>query len=253
VDVQSERRRSIIVWGPPGSGKSLYLASLVLWLSSEREQPHLLVLPADDATASWITGLTSPRGAGVTLTTAHVEPSRPCVFRVYETIDSALSGMPRSRAVAVLQHGDVAPGETVTTRFEGAAGVILLLPAATMSERADIRSAHVSWLTATLARLPETLGAAPPTVSLPVAVCLTQTDAVPDAARRDATQWLESFGAETVRALRAHCARFEIFKVSALGHAPRQLGAEQVLPTTPQPDGVLAPLRWILGQTETAA
>jgi len=251
--VETERRRSIIVWGPPDSGKSLYLASLVLWLQGERERPHLAVLPADGAAAAWVTSRSRPFGSGIALEQATAPAARPCTFRVYETLPSATAGARRSRVVAELTQGDVAFGDPAVARLEDAAGVVLLLPAASMSARADLRVAHVSWLTATLARLPETLGAAPPTVLLPVAVCLTQTDAVPDAARRDAVQWLESFGTETTRALRAHCARFAVFKVSSLGHAPRDHDGMLVVPTTPEPQGVLAPIRWILSQSEIEA
>jgi hypothetical protein len=253
VGVSTERRRSIIVWGPPDSGKSLYLASLVLWLQSEREQPHLVVLPADAAAATWVTSRSRPFGSGIALEQAAAPAAAPCTFRVYETLPGATAGALRSRVVAELTQGDVALGDPAVARLEDAAGVILLLPAASMSARADVRLSHVSWLTATLARLPETLGAAPPTVLLPVAVCLTQTDAVPDAARRDAVEWLESFGTETTRALRAHCARYAVFKVSSLGHAPRDRDGMLVVPTAPEPQGVLAPIRWILGQTEIEA
>jgi hypothetical protein len=127
---------------------------------------------------------------------------------------------------------------------------MLLLPAKAMASSPELRLAHVAWLAATLARLPEKLGAAPPTVSLPVAVCLTQTDVAPDAERRNAAQWLESFGAETTRALRAHCSRFEVFKVSALGQTPRERDGVEVLATIPEPRGVLAPIRWLLQEME---
>jgi hypothetical protein len=91
-------------------------------------------------------------------------------------------------------------------------------------------------------------------VSIPVAVCLTQTDEAPDASRRDAARWLESFGSEPMRALRAHCARFALFKISSLGRTPRRRDGVSVLVGTPEPHGVLAPIRWILADgTEDAA
>jgi hypothetical protein len=64
---------------------------------------------------------------------------------------------------------------------------------------------------------------------------------------------LESFGSEAMRALRAHCARFELFKVSSLGRAPRRRDGAHVLVGAPEPRGVLAPIRWILEQSAAEA
>ena len=249
--MNNERCRSIIVWGPTGSGKSVYLSSLVLWLTRDRGQAHLAVLPADAASADWVTRRTCPTGDGVTLL-PRLPDERPSLFRVYETSDADDAGSPRSRAVAELTVGDGARTDPTRARLPQAAGVLLLLPVPAMSRSHEVRAAHVAWLTAALAALPETLGAAP-AVAMPVAVCLTQTDAVPDAARRDATQWLESFGSETMSALRAHCARFEVFKMSALGHTPRAQEGIETVAVSPAPHGVLAPIRWVLSQTQAAA
>ena len=251
VGVQSERRRSIIVWGPAGAGKSVYLASLVFWLTRDREEPHLVVLPADGASAAWVAQRTAPAGEGVTLVSRPPD-DRSYRFRVYETRDADLANSPRSSLVAELTQGDGSRSDPSRQALGDAAGAMLFLPVPAMSRTPAARAAHVAWLAAALASLPETAGAAPPAVSLPVAVCLTQTDAVPDANRREATPWLESFGSETMSALRAHCARFEVFKLSALGHAPRVHNEMETVPVTPAPHGVLAPIRWILGQTGAA-
>jgi hypothetical protein len=245
VGVHHERRRSIILWGPPGSGKSLYLASLVMWLTREPNERPFAVLPASDATAAWVARRSIPHPDGVALV-GGVAPPTDSLFRIY-----SISGTPdelgrRSALVADLAPSEATAGDPSPTRLADASGVILLLPAATMAASAEARDNCVSWFTTTLARLPEQAGAAPPAVSLPVAVCLTQTDEVADAVRRDATEWLESFGAETLRALRAHCARFSVFKVSSTGRAPRSRGGLDVVIGTPEPRGVLAPIRWIL-------
>jgi len=245
--VLSERRRSIILWGPPGSGKSLYLTSLVMWLTRERDERAFSILPADDASAAWIAGRSAPHPEGVALT-ASGPASGNALFRVYSITDPSESGGGRSSLVAELVPSEAAAGEPSSARLDGASGVILLLPVATMASSAEARDACITWLTTTLARLPEEPGAAPPAVSIPVAVCLTQTDEVPDASRRDSAQWLESFGSEALRALRAHCAQFELFKVSSLGRAPRRRDGAHVLVGTPEPRGVLAPIRWILEQ-----
>jgi hypothetical protein len=242
--VHSERRRSIIVWGPPGSGKSLYLSALVLWLPREREVAHLVILPADSRSAAWLASRTRTDGGGILLDAARgaTPPNR---FRIYSTL-AGLAAEQRSAVVAELTAGDAVAGDPSLADLESALGVLLLLPAAAMAADSAVRDAHVRWLTTTLARLPESAGAAPPAVSLPVAVCLTQADAVPDASRRDPTRWLESFGSEPIRALRAHCARFEIFKLSALGQTPRHRDGLEVLASMPEPRDVLAPIRWIL-------
>ena len=46
---------SIVLWGPPGSGKSTYLATLVYYNESLDEQARRwCVLPADGVTAEWV-------------------------------------------------------------------------------------------------------------------------------------------------------------------------------------------------------
>jgi len=246
VDVHSERRRSIILWGPPGSGKSLYLTSLVRWLARESDERAYAVLPANDATARWIAGRTAPHPEGFALLANNGRPAEPPHFRIYSISDTPDVAHRRSTLIADLTLSDASPGEPAPTGLAEASGVMLFLPVATMALSADARDGCVSWLTTTLARLPEEVGAAPPAVSLPVAVCLTQTDEVPDATRRDANQWLESFGSETVRALRAHCARYSVFKVSSLGRAPRRRDGIEVVVGTPEPRGALSAIRWIL-------
>jgi len=252
VGVQSGRRRSIILWVPPGSGKSLYLTSLVMWLTREHNERPLAVLPADDAAARWVAQRSAPHPDGVALIDAGAAPSSP-LFRIY-SISTAPDAMGcRSALIGDLSPCDAGAGEPQPSGLSDAAGVMLLLPVTAMATTHESRDACVSWFTTTLARLPEQLGAAPPAVSLPVAVCLTQTDEAPDAARRDPSQWLESFGAEMLRALRAHCARFAVFKVSSTGRAPRKRDGVDVIIGSPEPRGVLAPIRWILGDGTTEA
>lgn len=247
--MHNERRRSILVWGPSGSGKSLYLASLVMWLTRVRGEPAFAVLPADDATAMWIAARGAALADGIALRPG-APPDHPPRFRIY-SIDGPSPVSGRSRCVADLAMSDAGAGDRSPAGLDDALGVMLLLPVATMTATAEARDAYVSWLATTLARLPAA-GSAPPAVSLPVAVCLTQTDTAPDAVRRDPTRWLESFGSETVRALRAHCARFDVFKVSALGRMPRRHDGADVVIGGPEPRGVLAPIRWILAQHQPA-
>ena len=253
VLVQSERRRSIILWGPPGSGKSLYLASLVQWLTRARDEQSFAVLPANDDVASWVGRRSTSHPDGVALTLTSPLPRDASTFRIYSISDAPNALRRRSSLIAELTPSEAAAGDPSSSRLEEAAGVILLLPVATMAASAEARDAYVTWFTTTLARLPERPGASPPAVWMPVAVCLTQTDEAADAVRRDAMQWLESFGSETVRALRAHCARFSVFKVSSLGRTPRRRDGLEVVVGSPEPRGVLAPIRWILAETAPKA
>lgn len=251
--MSSERRRSIILWGPPGSGKSLYLTSLVMWLARERDERPFAVIPGDDRSASWIARRSSPHPEGVALTPAAPATGSVPIFRIYSITDPAIANGHRSSLLAELIPSDAGAGEPSSTRLDEASGVILFLPVAAMAASSEVRDACVTWFTTTLARLPEPAGAAPPAVSIPVAVCLTQTDEAPDASRRDAGRWLESFGSEPMRALRAHCAHFALFKISSLGRMPRRRDGVDVLVGTPEPHGVLAPIRWILSdRTEEA-
>jgi hypothetical protein len=208
------------------------------------------VLPADDATARWVAGRGVTHADGVALLPVP-RPDRPPHFRIYSIADEPGPVLRRSRFVADLAVSDAGAGDRSPAGLDDAIGIMLLLPVDTMAGSAEARDGFVSWLTTTLARLPAS-AAVPPAVSVPVAVCLTQTDTAPDAVRRDPTRWLESFGSETVRALRAHCARFEIFKVSSLGRAPRQRDGADIVVGGPEPRGVLAPIRWILDQQAPA-
>jgi hypothetical protein len=224
-----------------------------MWLTRGRDEQPFAILPADDAAATWVARRSAPHPDGVALASPAPLPARPSSFRIYSISSSAASLHRRSTIVAELTPSDAAAGEPSPAGLEEAAGVILTLPVTTMAASAETRDACVTWLTTTLARLPEQAGAAPPAVSMPVAVCLTQTDEAPDASRRDSMRWLESFGSETVRALRAHCARFEVFKVSSVGRTPRRRDGIDVVVGTPEPRGVLAPIRWILADTAPGA
>ena len=225
-----------------------------MWLTRERDERPFAIIPADDVSATWIARRSAPHPEGVALTPAASPAGATPLFRVYSIAEPADASGRRSELVAELVPSEAGAGEPSPVRLEEAEGVILLLPVATMAASAEMRDACVTWLATTLARLPEQAGAAPPAVSIPVAVCLTQTDEAPDASRRDAGRWLESFGSEPMRALRAHCARFALFKISSLGRTPRRRDGVDVLVGTPEPRGVLAPIRWILAaRTEEAA
>ena len=225
-----------------------------MWLTRERDERPFAIIPADDVSATWVARRSAPHPEGVALTPAASPAGATPLFRVYSIAEPSDASGHRSSLVAELVPSAAGAGEPSPARLEDAEGVILLLPVATMAASAEVRDACVTWLTTTLARLPEQPGAAPPAVSIPVAVCLTQTDEAPDASRRDAGRWLESFGSEPMRALRAHCARFALFKISSLGRTPRRRDGADVLVGTPEPRGVLAPIRWILAaRTEEAA
>jgi hypothetical protein len=226
-----------------------------MWLTRVRDEPPYAILPADDATATWVASRGASHADGIVLRTV-TRPEHAPRFHIYSITDQGEAIVHRSRCVADLAVSDAAAGDRAPAGLDEALGVMLLLPVDTMAASTEARDAFVTWLTTTLARLPAS-SPAPPAVGMPVAVCLTQTDTAPDAVRRDPTRWLESFGTETVRALRAHCARFQVFKVSALGRTPRRRDGMDVVVAGPEPRGVLAPIRWILEQhgraTEAAA
>jgi hypothetical protein len=221
-----------------------------MWLTRVRDESPYAVLPADDATATWIAARGAAHADGVALKTAG-RPAHSPRFHVYSITDHAGPLTHRSRCVADLAVSDAIAGDRSPGVLEEALGVVLLLPVDTMAASAEARDAHVTWLTTTLARLPAS-NPAPPAVGMPVAICLTQTDTAPDAVRRDPMRWLESFGTETGRALRAHCACFQVFKVSSLGRTPRRRDGLDVVVGGPEPRGVLAPIRWILEQQHLA-
>jgi hypothetical protein len=217
-----------------------------MWLTRVRDESAYAVLPADDATATWIAARGAAHADGIALQPAG-RPEHAPGFHIYSIADQPGPMGHRSRFVADLAMSDAAAGDRSPAGLDDALGVMLLLPVDTMAASTDARDAYVTWLTTTLARLPAS-NPAPPAVGMPVAVCLTQTDTAPDAVRRDPMRWLESFGNETGRALRAHCARFQVFKLSALGRTPRRRDGVDVVVGGPEPRGVLTPVRWILEQ-----
>src|SRR3954466_5273957 len=87
VDVADERRRSIILWGPPGSGKSLYLTSLVMWLTREPNERPFAVLPASDAAAQWLSRRSAAHPEGTALVPGDRVPGN-ALFRIYSIGDT---------------------------------------------------------------------------------------------------------------------------------------------------------------------
>src|SRR3954470_23840776 len=99
--VHNERRRSIILWGPPGSGKSLYLTSLVMWLTREPNERPFAVLPASDTAAQWLSRRSVPHPEGVALVPGPRAPS-DALFRIYSIGDTPDVAGHRSTFVAEL-------------------------------------------------------------------------------------------------------------------------------------------------------
>ena len=96
---------SIMMWGAKGSGKSIYIASLVYWSPPADDERRLCVLPATAAAAEWVAdrvralqrdGVRADGGSGAMV-------SSPSITPVYKTmterrLDFRLYSLPGSRA-----------------------------------------------------------------------------------------------------------------------------------------------------------
>lgn len=238
------RTQPIVLWGPGGSGTSLYLTALVCWLSAEHQAPRFAVLPASDEAARWVGSRATPTADG--LDVGPRAPAPPCAhdFRIYR-LSSPNGPAERSAPIAELRVWRGLPSdERLPSQLEhdlrGALGIVVLV--------GDAPARRGSALARASMLLDDATVAAP----VPLAACLTQTDRTPDAARRDAGRWLAERDAEGARALARRGERGAVFKISALGHAPRLRGDREILHAQPEPRGVLEPLRWILSSQVAA-
>ena len=103
-----------------------------MWLTRERGERAFAILPADDASATWIARRSTPHPEGIALAPSAPLTNNP-LFRVYSIADATESGSARSALVAELVPSEAAAGETSSARLDEACGVILLLPVATMA------------------------------------------------------------------------------------------------------------------------
>jgi hypothetical protein len=278
------RDSSIVLWGPPGSGKSTYLATLVYFNESLDEQARRwCVLPADGVTAEWVVerverwreGAPAPKSL-------HPEP-QALSFRLY-SLPPARAGLFARRPAAAhpeatLRFWDV-PGETYTgeipdaivRQMVGARGLLLVLDPGfdppegreRYYERFFLKT--LGKLTFAMQRAREAAGAAhgaargaAPDVlagdnrlTIPVAICLSHLDEHPALRDGDRVQLLRELFGDSAQLLEKWLTTWEVLPMSATG--ARLDGALPAGATRdPQPELAAHPIAWLLDQSRAPA
>ncbi|HKO15462.1 MAG TPA: hypothetical protein VJU87_04435 [Gemmatimonadaceae bacterium] len=237
------RTDPILVWGPNGSGTSLYLNALVCWLHVDRLTPRLVVLPANEEASAWVVGRVRPTADGFDVSPRPAAAAQGYDFRLYELAphtpsagDAGAHPVAPLRCWSGLPPADAPLPERFASDLRHARGIIVLV-----GNDAPPRDSAV-------ARTLALLGASAEGRAIPVAACLTDLDAAPEAVRQDAARSLERRDAEGARALGRRGSAGAAFRVSSLGHAPRRHGERVILHAAPEPRGILEPIRWILSR-----
>jgi hypothetical protein len=275
---------NVVMWGAPYSGKTTYVASLVFWREDDEDgaggrQPRLCVLPANPGAADWAARRARDLIEGRLLEkTSAVETVD---FRLYELPPERpgffYRGSRTSRHVADLTLCDV-PGEVfeqgipdaLMEQMVHARGLMLMLnPFPDPTGHEGVR--FWEQIEAPLAALQHAMEAArrrgervafdpaQRRIRYPVAICLTQVDRS-DTPDRDPRRWLDELLGEDRHFLYGWLERHEVFTLSARGaehgdhDVPGAPGAPDApdAPALPEPYGVMAPLEWILSQSEEA-
>ena len=266
----ADRDSSIVLWGPPGSGKSTYLATLVYYNESLDEQARRwCVLPADGVTAEWVVerverwreGAPAPKSL-------HPEP-QALSFRLY-SLPPARAGLFARRPAAAhpeatLRFWDV-PGETYTgeipdaivQQMVGARGLLLVLDPGfdppegreRFYERFFLKT--LGKLTFAMQRARDARGvlAGDNRLTIPVAICLSHLDEHPALREGDRVQLLRELFGDSAQLLEKWLTTWEVLPMSATGVRP---SAAHGAPVDPRPELAAHPIAWLLDQSRTFA
>jgi hypothetical protein len=275
---------SIMMWGAKGSGKSVYIASLVYWSPPADAARRVCVLPANSTAAEWVADRVrslsasgvgrAPADGGARSPTPEIYKTlteRRLDFRLY-TLPTTVGPITRllnteSRYEASLNFWDV-PGEVydgdippnILREMTRARGLILLINPSFVPDEGRERY-YMRFFDRTLGRLKFALadaarkGARVPfdprtnQLTIPVAVCLSQIDRSPQFMDAEPKTLFEETVGDTAPVLYSWLTTFDIFKLSALGRPLRRVGDREVLDGEPQPKFVHLPISWIVGQT----
>jgi hypothetical protein len=83
-------------------------------------------------------------------------------------------------------------------------------------------------------------------ITLPVAICISQIDRVPDASQQSPQRLFEQLVGRAAPMIFEWLATYEIFPLTALGRSPRRVGAREYLDGDPEPKLVHLPIEWLL-------
>jgi hypothetical protein len=264
----------IVLWGPPGSGKSTYLATLVYYNECLDEQARRwCVLPADGVTAEWVSdrvqrwrdGAPSPKSL-------HAEP-QALSFRLY-SLPPARAGLFARRPAAAhveaaLRFWDV-PGESYTgeipdaivRQMVDARGLLLVLDPGfdppegreRYYERFFLRTLGKLTFAMQRARAAAHAGAADGAASrdvlagdnrltIPVAICLSHLDEHPALREGDRVRLLRELFGDSAQLLEKWLTTWEVLPMSATGGPAARAGAD------PAPELAAHPIAWLLDQS----
>ena len=281
---------SIMMWGAKGSGKSVYIASLVYWSPPADAARRVCVLPANSTAAEWVADrVRSLTASGIGNREWGIETSpgspipemyktlteRRLDFRLY-TLPTTAGPITRllnteSRYEASLNFWDV-PGEVydgdippnILREMTRARGLILLINPSYVPNEGRERY-YMRFFDRTLGRLKFALAEAarrgdrvpfdPRTnqLTIPVAVCLSQIDRSPQFMDAEPKALFEETVGDTAPILYSWLTTFDIFKLSALGRPLRRVGDREVLDGEPRPKFVHLPISWIVGHAGRGA
>ncbi|MGZ8379002.1 MAG: hypothetical protein ACXW0Z_17375 [Gemmatirosa sp.] len=264
---------SIVLWGPPGSGKSTYLATLVYFNESLDDQARRwCVLPADGVTAEWVVerverwreGAPAPKSL-------HPEP-QALSFRLY-SLPPARAGLFARRPVAAhpeatLRFWDV-PGETYTgeipdaivRQMVGARGLLLVLDPGFDPPEGRERF-YERFFLKTLGKLtfamqragdPHGVLAGDNRLTIPVAICLSHLDEHPALRDGDRVRLLRELFGDSAQLLEKWLTTWEVLPMSATGPTGARPDATADPLRDPQPELAAHPIAWLLDQSRAPA
>lgn len=260
---------NIVLWGPPGSGKSTYLATLVYYNESLDEQARRwCVLPADAVTAEWVVERVERwREDAASPKSLHPEP-QALAFRLYSLPPVRTGFFARrpaaAHAEATLRFWDV-PGETYTGEIPdaiveqmiGARGLLLVLDPGfdppegreRFYERFFLKTLGKLTFAMQRARAAGGALATDNRLTIPVAICLTHLDEHPALRERDRVQLLRELFGDSAQLLEKWLTTWEVLPMSATGPARPTPDARFA---DPRPELAAHPIAWLLDQTRTA-
>lgn len=266
---------SIVLWGPPGSGKSTYLATLVYFNDSLDEQARRwCVLPGDGVTAEWVIERVQRWRAGeASPKSLHPEP-QALRFRLYSLPPTRTGLFARrpaaARPEAMLRFWDV-PGESysgeipdaIVREMTDARGLLLVLDPgfeppegrARFYERFFLRTLGKLTFAMQQARAaggrPD--GARPDgalsddnRLTIPVAICLSHLDEHPALREGDRVHLLRELFGDSAQLLEKWLTTWEVLPMSATGPRP---AAPLAGAADPRPELAAHPIAWLLDQS----
>ena len=254
--------RPILLWGPKNSGKSTFLASMLLIPADAEGPDRWRMVAADARTSEYAADLLHEiaRTRSLRPTLVVEEPYR---FRLQEPPAIGLFGRrrpPREHEVVLLDpSGELfqpqrlrsGAGLTVLETAVRARGLVLLIDAT--DEQAGARywemfEDNIGELVRAIRGRPDARGLLDRhgfRLTVPTAVCLTKMDRF-DRDRLDPAAFLRERLGSAFQHIQLSFTNYRIFACSALGEGGDATPAADGSPQLPRPWGLLEPFQWIV-------